>query len=95
MARLTRLCLALSYCHEIAFHQLSCYNTLKKFRKINPNTHGDNKNMIQRNQKKYSIGEVSQISGLSIPALRFYDEKKLLVPLESYMITYASRLSCK
>ncbi len=36
--------------------------------------------MMQRNQKKYSIGEVSQISGLSIPALRFYDEKKLLVP---------------
>ncbi len=36
--------------------------------------------MIQRNQKKYSIGEVSKISGLSIPTLRFYDEKKLLVP---------------
>lgn len=36
--------------------------------------------MMQRNQKKYSIGEVSQISGLSIPTLRFYDEKKLLVP---------------
>ncbi len=36
--------------------------------------------MIQRNQKKYSIGEVSKISGLSIPTLRFYDEKLLLVP---------------
>jgi DNA-binding transcriptional MerR regulator/effector-binding domain-containing protein len=36
--------------------------------------------MMQRNQKKYSIGELSKISGLSIPTLRFYDEKKLLVP---------------
>ncbi|NMM51806.1 MerR family transcriptional regulator [Paenibacillus aquistagni] len=33
-----------------------------------------------RNQKRYSVGDMSRISGLSIPSIRFYDEKKILVP---------------
>ncbi|MDR3225621.1 MAG: MerR family transcriptional regulator, partial [Clostridiales Family XIII bacterium] len=35
-----------------------------------------------RGKRKYNIGEISKISRLSIKALRYYDDKKILVPSE-------------
>ncbi|MDL2254046.1 MerR family transcriptional regulator, partial [Ruminococcaceae bacterium OttesenSCG-928-I18] len=35
---------------------------------------------MQRRKQRYNIGEVSNISGLSIKSLRYYDKKGVLVP---------------
>jgi DNA-binding transcriptional MerR regulator len=45
------------------------------------------KNTMQNDPQLFSIGEFSQISGLSVKALRFYDEKGLLKPVHVDSVT--------
>src|SRR5688572_28755276 len=42
---------------------------------------------MQNDPKLFSIGEFSQISGLSVKALRFYDDKGLLKPARADAVT--------